>query len=207
MSSYLIDKIILRTDDYTLPPEFANDDYTSDCDCNSECGDDCEDRLRNRAEIEIKRDEVRTRCMREFYTRQEIKTELSQYELKVSCVKPFTFNNGGNFFKLSNPMSLKQVNLTEGQYIEKHHPLILCKNVSSIKLRNHTEYLDDNLKAGWSCIVSNYSNMDLYIDTAGLKWFGNRQLNESNILIEKYTTKKIILVHCEEDDIYLWTFE
>ncbi len=207
MSSYLIDKIVFRKDDYTLPEEFSNDDYKSDCECCSECESDCEDRIRNRKEIEIKRNDFKINCMNEFYKRQEKQeqTEITQYGLKVSCSKSFTLDNGKNFFKLNNAISLKQKNLNEDEYIEKNYNLVVCQNVSNIKLRNCINYLDEELKAGWNCVISNYSNSDLNISTDGLKWFGNRYLNTNDIIIEKYSTKKLTLIYSDLDNDYLWT--
>jgi hypothetical protein len=204
MSSYLIDKIIFRNDDYILPEEFTNDDYKSDCDCDSECDENCEDRIRNRKEIEIKRNDFRVNCMRDYYARQEEKTELNQYELKVSCVKSFTFDNGGNFFKLNNPLSLNQKDLNEGEYIERKHNFIVCNDAKNINLRNCINYLDDKFNAGWNTIICNNSENKLFVNTSGTKVIYNGLLN-NEITIEKYTTKKILLLYNSKEDNYLWT--
>jgi len=206
MSSYLINKIIFKNENFELPEEFSNDDYKSDCECCSECDSDCEDRIRNREEIEIKRNEFRSNCMKEFYERQKelSQTEINQHELKASCTKSFTLDNGKNFFKLNNAISMKQKNLEENEYIEKNYNLVVCQNTSNIKLRNYVNYLDEELKAGWTCQISNISNTDLNISTDGLKWFGNRYLNTNDIIIEKYSTKKITLIYSDIDNNYLW---
>lgn len=204
MSSYLIDKIVFRNDNYRLPDEFINDGYKSDCDCCSECDENCEDRIRNREEIEIKRNEIRENCMRDFYSRQDERTELSQYDLKVSCVKSFTFDNGNNFFKLNNPLSLNQKDLNEGEYIERKHNFIVCNDAKNINLRNCINYLDEKFNAGWNTTICNNSENKLFVNTAGTKVIYNGLLN-NEITIEKYTTKKILLLYNSKEDNYLWT--
>jgi hypothetical protein len=201
-----IDKIIFKKEDFTLPEEFSNDGYKSDCECCSECDSDCEDRIRNREEIEIKRNEFRSKCIFEYNKKQEelSQTEINQHELKASCAKSFTLDNGKNFFKLNNAISMKQKNLEENEYIEKNYNLVVCQNTSNIKLRNYVNYLDEELKAGWTCTISNISNNDLNISTDGLKSLSNRYLNLNDILIEKYTTKKLTLVYSNIDDEFLW---
>jgi hypothetical protein len=204
MSSYLIDKLILKKDDYTLPKEFSNDDYKSDCDCCSDCEEDCEDRIRNREEIEIKRNEFRANCLNDFYNRQTKQTELSQYELNVNCEKSFTLDNNGNFFKLNSPLSLKQKDLNENDYIERNNPLIVCNDAKNINLRNCINYLDDKFNAGWNTVICNNSENKLNVNTSGTKVLYNGIIN-NDIVIEKYTTKKIILIYNSKEDNYLWT--
>jgi hypothetical protein len=204
MSTYLIDKIIFRKEDFTLPEEFSNDGYKSDCDCCSECDSDCEDRIRNREEIEIKRNEFRSNYMKEFNERQNKQTELSQYELNVNCEKSFIFDNSGNFFKLNNPLSLKQKDLNENDYIEKNNPLIVCNDAKNINLRNCINYLDDKFNAGWNTIICNNTENKLYVNTSGTKVIYNGIIN-NEIVIEKFTTKKIILIYNNKEDNYLWT--
>ena len=117
----------------------------------------------------------------------------------------FILDNKDRFMKQNNPFSMTQYELRDGDNIEKYMPFIFCQNVNGIKLRPYTEYLDDNMLTGWSCIVSNYSGADLQIDTFGLSWYAHSHGNNGNpIYIKKFATCRITLVYSSIDLVYLW---
>jgi hypothetical protein len=119
----------------------------------------------------------------------------------------YTFNNNEKFFKQQNPFSFRQVELFDGDPIEKEYPFVFAQNVSTLKLRDPPEYLDDNGLAGWSCIVSNYSGATINIDIAtASSWYahssGGGQLNP--IVLKKWATCRLTLVYSSIDNEYIW---
>lgn len=117
----------------------------------------------------------------------------------------FNLNNDNKFFKQQNAFSMQQYELFDGEYIEKYMPLIFAQNVNTLKLRDYTEYLDDNGLVGWTIIVSNYSNFDLNIDAFGLRWYAhNGGLSTSPIVVKKWVTVRITLVYSSIDNEYLY---
>jgi hypothetical protein len=119
----------------------------------------------------------------------------------------YTFNNNEKFFKQQNPFSFRQVELFDGDTIEKDYPFVFAQNVSTLKLRDPPDYLDDNGLAGWSVIVSNYSGSSINIDIASASsWYshsnGGGQLNP--IVLKKWATCRFTLVYSSIDNEYIW---
>lgn len=128
-------------------------------------------------------------------------------ELNANGHYCYTFNNNEKFFKQQNPFSFRQVELFDGDFIEKDYPFVMIQNGSTLKLRDPTEYLDDNGNAGWSCIVSNYGGNSIQIDIASASsWFahsnGGGQANP--IDFSKWSTARITLVYSSIDSQYVW---
>ena len=117
----------------------------------------------------------------------------------------FNLNNDNKFMKQQNPLSMQQYELLDGEFIEKYMPLVFVQNVSGLKLRDVTEYLDDNGLAGWSCIISNYNGGDITIDTSGYDWFAHSNgLSGNPIIFKKWATCRLTLVYSSIDNQYLW---
>jgi hypothetical protein len=118
----------------------------------------------------------------------------------------FKFNNNNGFFKQMNPFSFNQIELFDGDKIQKYYPFVFCQNVSSLKLYDYTEYLDDNGLAGWSFIISNYSGSDLLIATNGINWYAHSNgLTSDPIEIEKWVQCRITLVYSSIDNEFLYS--
>lgn len=117
----------------------------------------------------------------------------------------FVLDNNEKFFKQVNPFSFKQYELLDGDFIEKYMPFVFVQNISSIKLYDYTQYLDDNGDVGWSCIVSNYTGSDIQIDTHGLNYYSHfGGLNPGPITFKKWATARITLVYSSIDAEYLY---
>jgi hypothetical protein len=119
----------------------------------------------------------------------------------------YTFNNNERFFKQQNPFSFRQVELLDGDYIERSHPFIFVQAVSTLKLRDPADYLDDNGNAGWSCVVSNYSGSDLNIDigVVAFGWYSHAYGFGTNpIIFNKFATARITLTYSSADLQYRW---
>ena len=144
------------------------------------------------------------------YLRIQNTTGQSNYlyfnELNADDHFNFKFNNNNSFFKQMNPFSFNQIELFDGNQIEKYYPFIFCQNVSNLNLYDYTQYLDDNSLAGWSFIISNYSGSDLSIDTHGLNWYAHSNgLGGGPINIKKWVQCRITLVYSSIDNEYLYS--
>lgn len=117
----------------------------------------------------------------------------------------FNLNNDVKFMKQQNPFSMQQYELFDGDKIEKYMPFVFVQNISGIRLRDVSEYFDDNGSVGWSCIVSNYSGGTITIDTAGYRWYGHSNgLGNDPIQFKKWVTCRLTLVYSSIDNEYLW---
>jgi hypothetical protein len=128
-------------------------------------------------------------------------------ELNAEGHSCFTLNNNERFFKQMNPFGFRQVELQDGDIIERDYPFVFCQGVGTIKLRDPSNYLDDNGFAGWSCIVSNYYGNDLNIDIASASsWYAHSNGGglSNPIVIGKWSTCRITLVYSSIDSQYIW---
>jgi hypothetical protein len=128
-------------------------------------------------------------------------------ELNANGHYCYTFNNNEKFFKQQNPFSFRQVELADGDFIEKDYPFVFCQALSTIKLRDPADYLDDNGLAGWSVIVSNYSSVDLSIDIGCVVfgWYSHASGFGTNpIVFKKWATCRITLTYSSVDLQYRW---
>ena len=116
-------------------------------------------------------------------------------ELNCDSSTCFKFNANNRFFKQINPFSFQVYTANDGDYIEMYYPFVLADNISVLKLYSPSTYLDDSNNAGWSCIVSNCSGVDVQIDTAGYQWYAHSNgLGGGPIILKKWATSRITLL-------------
>ena len=116
-------------------------------------------------------------------------------ELNVDQHINFSFNNNQSFFRQMNPFSFNTYNANDGDFIEKFMPFVVADNITTLKLHNPSDYLDNNGNYGWSCIVSNISGGDVQIDTSGYQWYAHSNgLQGGPIDLNKWSTARLTLV-------------
>lgn len=130
-------------------------------------------------------------------------------ELNADSHFNFILNNNQSFFKQMNPFGFQQYELVDGDHIEKYMPFVMIQNGggATLKLRDPTNYLDDNGLAGWSCIVSNYGGIDLNIDMASAaSWYAHSNTGGMGnpITIKKWVTCRLTLVYSSIDSQFIW---
>lgn len=119
----------------------------------------------------------------------------------------YTLDNGTRFLKQNNPFSFKQYELLDNDKIQPYMPFVMIQNGNLLNFRQVGNYLDDGGLAGWSCIVSNYSNgtLDIDINNASSWYSHSTSGGQSNpIHIKKWGTCRITLVYSSIDNEYIW---